>query len=413
MKNEMLLDAIGKIDDELVCGAVGNLLKRSKRRIGWRGWAAMAACLALAVSAGARFLAAGRHADRLADGLPVLTVSENWGEGAGFEGYMVYDISELANANPWCADAGITTLPVYRNTLSFDEYHIAFGVNHEAMKSILLQTAERLDMDGAELQISDNVPSADKQAVIMEKQGWCESDVPDGYFDPTEFIVEGNGVTLTVDVFLTAQINFQPAAVLPDGYDFSYDSSRADMESVAGYLKDAYHGLLDMERPQAEIYSEGYDINMRNSYHIRFYDAAGDMTEQIINYNFNRTAFYCNDEGNLYMARIYQPDLSDKAGDYPIISAEEATELLLGGNYLSTVPYEISGRESIAKTELIYRTGSYEKYYMPYYRFYVELTDMTVNGESGIKHYGAYYVPAVNGAYLGNTPVWNGGMNEM
>ena len=47
-------------------------------------------------------------------------------------------------------------------------------------------------------------------------------------------------------------------------------------------------------------------------YSIEFFDASGNDTELIINYNFNRTAFYCDGEGNLAMARIYQPDLSKK-----------------------------------------------------------------------------------------------------
>lgn len=89
------------------------------------------------------------------------------------------------------------------------------------------------------------------------------------------------------------------------------------------------------------------------------------MTEDILNYNFNRAAFYCNDNGEFYMVRIFNPNLSDKTGDYPVISASEAETLLLNGNYITTVPYEIAGKEYISKTELVYRTGTYEKYYMP------------------------------------------------
>ena len=49
--------------------------------------------------------------------------------------------------------------------------------------------------------------------------------------------------------------------------------------------------------------------------------------------------------------------------------------MLLNGSYLTTVPYEISGPEYVKKVELIYRTGSHEQYFMPYYRFYVELPE--------------------------------------
>ena len=110
------------------------------------------------------------------------------------------------------------------------------------------------------------------------------------------------------------------------------------------------------------------------------------------------------------MARIFQPNLSKKVADYPIISAEEAKELLLNGNYITTVPYEMPGENYIAKRELVYRTSKHEKYYMPYYRFYVELPDM--KKDNRIKLYGVYYVPAVNKAYITDMPIWDGSFNS-
>ena len=98
--------------------------------------------------------------------------------------------------------------------------------------------------------------------------------------------------------------------------------------------------------------------------------------------------------------------MSAKAGDYPLISVQEAKELLLNGNYISDVMYELMGEEYIKKTELIYRLGVHEEYFMPYYRFYVELPQVEKN--DGMKTYGAFYVPAVKGAYISNMPVWGG-----
>ena len=63
----------------------------------------------------------------------------------------------------------------------------------------------------------------------------------------------------------------------------------------------------------------------------------------------------------------------------------------------------------LKKAELIYRTGEYEEYYMPYYRFYVELPEE--ERENGLKTYGAYYVPAVESSYIYNMPVWDGSFN--
>ena len=121
------------------------------------------------------------------------------------------------------------------------------------------------------------------------------------------------------------------------------------------------------------------------------------------------TTFHCDDEGKLFIARIYQPDLSVKVGDYPIISREQARELLVNGSYLTSVPYEIPGSEYVKKVELIYRTGTHEQYFMPYYRFYVELPEE--EQENGRKTYGAYYVPAVDRSYISNMPTWDGSFN--
>ena len=62
-----------------------------------------------------------------------------------------------------------------------------------------------------------------------------------------------------------------------------------------------------------------------------------------------------------------------------------------------------------AKVELVYRTGEREGYFLPYYRFYLELPSM--EEEDGLKTYGAFYVPAVRPEYLEGVPVWDGSFN--
>lgn len=67
------------------------------------------------------------------------------------------------------------------------------------------------------------------------------------------------------------------------------------------------------------------------------------------------------------------------------------------------------GLDYVAKVELVYRTGELEEYYMPYYRFYVELPNE--ERDDGLKTYGAYYVPAVDNVYISNMPLWDGSFN--
>ena len=210
---------------------------------------------------------------------------------------------------------------------------------------------------------------------------------------------------------MQAVVSFEPAISLPKKYNFSYAASYEQIVAVAEYLKEKYKALIQMKHPQMNIcggdYSK-YDTKLQQEYQIEFYDKGENDIDAIINYNFNQIAFHCDDNGKLYLASICQPDLSQKMGDYPIINTKKAKELLLKGNYITTVPYKIPGENFIAKTELVYRTGAREEYFMPYYCFYVELPEEERNG---LKTYGAYYVPAVEKEYLTNMPLWDGSFN--
>lgn len=445
MKNERILDALGNVEEKYIAEAAP-LQRRGK---GFRlvKWGAAAACLALAVYGGMRLT--GRSPSGLPDQgrgenpsegpdqgleqnstglpdqsrgenpsgfpegggsaqnpgeLPLLAVTGNGQEAMGYEGYMAFDVSELINSNPWSREAQLSTLPVYRNPLSYDDNYIVSGTDFDAMRSFLTDVAGRLGMDTEQLNIEEvGMYSPEQQEAVTEKLG---GEVPEGFFDPTEVRAEENGVEIRVDGAMTAQITFEPAISLPEGYHFTHYSSYEEIRETAGYLGESYSALLGMKQPKLNIHDGWYDIYRRQHYSIGFYDTGDSVTEEILNYHFRQVIFYCNDEGKLWMVRIFNGDLSDKAGEYPILSAAEAEELLLGGYYITTVPYEIPGKEYVAGVELVYRTGKYEEYYMPYYRFLIEIPEM--EGEDGLKDYGAYYVPAVQREYITGMPLWDG-----
>ena len=106
-----------------------------------------------------------------------------------------------------------------------------------------------------------------------------------------------------------------------------------------------------------------------------------------------------------------------KLGDYPIITADEARELLFNGNFVTSIPSEelradTVREEDIAAVELVYRPGNVEQIFMPYYRFSIRLRDREdERSELGLKNYGAFYVPAVESEYLTEMPVWDGTFN--
>jgi hypothetical protein len=111
-------------------------------------------------------------------------------------------------------------------------------------------------------------------------------------------------------------------------------------------------------------------------------------------------------------------------GEYPVITAEQAKELLFSYQYIGNEknsPIE----ENIVKCELVYpdsaqtapvSLGGYMRNYgqsdtilMPYYRFWVEQPGHSIN-EQGYKFYLAYYVPAVPFSFISHTPEssWQG-----
>lgn len=404
MNIQKFSDAISEVDDKYYEEAANYHFRRKKNT--WIACGSIAAMLAIMVYAGTRFLP--QKAPETAAERPMLTISENVSDGMGFESYRAYDISELVNANPWNNSMEISTLPVYRNPLTYDENFIASGGDFDKMHELLLEVADRLGLDSEKLDITDDAPDKETRKMITESFEIAGKKVPEGYFNPTKLLAEENGFRIEVDQTMTATIFFAPAQSLPEKYHFTYHSSYEDILSTAEYLKQKYKDLIGIDNPQINVYGGNYNDQLEQTYSIEFFDANGSETEQILNYNFNRIAFYCDDSGKLFIARIHQPDLSQKAGDYPIITSEKAEELLAIGNYITNVPDEMPGLEYVRKVELVYHSETYDTYFMPYYCFYVELPGKE---ENGLKTYGTYYVPAVRGDYISNMPTWNGDFN--
>jgi len=419
MKPEVLLERIGDINDDYIAEAAP--VSKSRRSSPFARWGALAACIALSIFTLNKIMPP-KSIDNSpgSNNLPMLTITEGMNEGMGFEGYMAFDISEIVDSNPWSSPFPITTLPVYKNPLTYDKYSQVIGSDLEKMKGLLLSVAERLGVDADSIEITNYFADEYDKAAIIDKLEKAGSKVPEGYFNPTSVILDKNGIRIEVDQQLTATITFKPEINLPEDYSFTHYSAYEKKVEAAEYLKAEFKDLIGMDNPRVNVYGgdyavfsgediEAYGMEQAKGYSIEFYDGTDDIVSEIVNFNFNRVAFYPDDEGKLFLARVFQPDLSLLAGDYPIITAEEAKELLNEGHYLTTVPEKKPGLEYVAKVELIYRAYGTEQYYIPYYRFYVELPEM--ERENGLKTYGAYYVPAVEGKYITNMPIWDGSFN--
>lgn len=429
MKTEHISDALNFLNDDIIeetdkareIHSTTNLTTQRSPRVWWK-WAAIAASLILVAYTGIRVFPtintlpeeniSDSEATNSETGLPLLPAFEDTGDGMSFEGYLAYDISDLVSGNPWTEDAGFTTLPVYRNPITYNEHHIASGADFDKMRERLIEIAVRMGLNPDTLTITDDAPDEELQKKTTEKMN---GQVPEGYFNPTCVMTEADGVKIDVNQRLEATIHFEPARSLPAKYHFADYAPYEDVLKVAEYLKEEYKDLIAMKDPQTNISGGDYNIYLQQNYNIRFFNSDNDPKKQFLNYIFDRISFSCNDEGKLFLARVWQPDLSQKVGDYPIITPTEAAELLSARNYISSVPDEIAKAESAAKIELIYRTGSYDQYYMPYYRFLVELPDRDLSHikeeHDGLKSYGAYYIPAIRSDHLLDMPTWDGSFN--
>lgn len=403
MKGKEFLEKMGLIDPDYIEAAE---ISTSKKKVPWLKWGTAVTCFAVAIFATTLYLRQDKPNEPQEPpvNLPILSIGEYKTGGMGFEGYMAYDISDLVNANPWNEELGISTLPVYQNVLCYDfDLMVAPGADVNKMQELLVEVATRLGIDPNSLTITQNELSEGRKQHITSYFQAKGQEVPAGYLNAEYVVGQAPGIRIEVDQSMTATIHFEPGIPLPEQYNFGENASYEDNVAVAEYLKSEYSELIGMNNPQANIYDGDYTFDAQQIFLLEFFDAPEDKTEQIVNYNFNRVGFYGNTDGTLFLARVFRPDLSKKIGDYPIISAEQAKELLLNGHYMTTVPYEISEEELIKKVELVYQDNRYQEYYIPFYRFYVELPEKQL--ENGLKSYGAYYVPAIESSYISDMPI--------
>ena len=395
MNAEDISNALNEINEEYIESA--NERRKTKvKKSGLIKWVSAAAAIAVVVLIGTKVFVpntpegndepvgevGGTEAEYGAY-LPILEYIESNTTAYGFEGYMAYDISELSSGNPWNEEMVFEALPVYRNN-SFNEIGIAYpGIGEEAMNKKLENIAEKTD---------------------LEMRGIIEAtyvgDFSSGSGIPDDFItdIKADFGSYTIEIqsngSIVAMYNGFEGEALPEEYSFTHNNTTEGeaFETIA-YLYENYGDIIGL--PEATfVTSKEYTFSGEEIRDYRIYDFSGDEINDMLNFAFNEIQLAPNDEGKLMLIRINDKlSCAEKIGDYPIISPEEAKDMLLEGGYITTVPYEMPGKKYIAKCELIYRSGISENIWMPYYRFLVELPEMAQ--ENGLKNFGAYYVPAV------------------
>lgn len=303
--------------------------------------------------------------------LEPLTIYNVEGERAGMAGAVVK--SEWINSNPWTKESQLSTLPVFRNTWKRGKNNANANVDPKDMENLLVETAKCLGYKPGKYEIEDRT----------YQMRACLKDI--------EIVVNDELIT---------RIYFDSGVSLPRKYNMANDASYEEKLKVAQYLQKTYKKLINMKDPQINVSNGYYDSK---NYSISFFEGDTDLTGRIVNYNFNKIEFSGNKEGQLSMITIYRPDLSQKVGDYPLISVDEAKELLANGYFYTkagswtrdeqgNIVYNLPVMEWVKFVELIYDSDSSHNVYIPYYVFYA----------------GVYYlVPAIDPQYITNMPEGN------
>ncbi len=333
----------------------------------------------------------------------------------GYEGYWLKDISELQTGNPWKPEMNFGTLPVYRNAVLYDREQLAQNVDFDVMEELLLAVASRMGLDAETIEIRDNAATEEQKQEIRAKHKECGLDPPDeASFAPTYVYCEAQGVRIEVRTDHDVRIQFETPRSYPKDV-LSAAPGLELLEKKSAYLMAQYADLLCMEQPSPAVHTEDYNSTSDQNYTMNFYDAAGSGLEKILRYNFYPARFCDDDNGELFLIWLDFPDLTNLLGDYPAITPQQAQQELLAGRYVTSVPYDGFTAEEVAAVELVYRAESYDPVYVPYYKFYVDITDQpehyTADSMKGMREYGAYYVPAIAPEYLACAPLWDGHIN--
>lgn len=456
-KSKKLFRAIGEIDDKMLLNADQVQKTRKKRKPGYYWFYGIAACVVAAVGIGVyqtQFSgsivlpssSSGSPHESDVQSPDVSSGATSAGElpavtpwqlyefgGGGFEVYMLTDISEWKSKNPWTEDAELKTLPVFHNVYASTTQYSENVRQRENLPLLEGKRATAEEMEALARSIAEDFgvtvesvtidPTEEYLASVRKKLESVGDSLSEEDTLPTQVTLTcSENIEITADTALGARIEFKTPVSLPSEYRFEHHSSYEETEAAGQYLVKKYENLLHMEKPVLDINGGDRNIYGEQSFSCYVYEGAGDLTQQMLNYHFNTVRFSPNDDGKLWLIDFTNYDLSEKLGDYPILTLEEARSKLIEGKYITSSSTNFPGQEYIAKAELTYR-GRGDITIMPYYRFYVDISeadtwvlpdiynDAVIPEGKTLKAYAAYYVPAVREEYIKDMPAWDGSFN--
>lgn len=328
-----------------------------------------------------------------------------------------YNVSDLRNGNPWNEELQIASLPVFKNLSYQGSPQIAPSYySEEEFTEIAEKAAYALGVEinesGFEYQRYFGEDACSLWAYCGGEKYGAET---------VKLSVIGNG---DIQIYFGDPTSDEDRLKLPKGYSFThYDTSEREAKKTVSYLTETFKELLQFENPVMNIYCDGVGFSGGKAWiNYCVYNGSDDPVRNILNYFFDTAAFvpswsYPSDDSGsdeiVYNNELSSIRRSNKLaaaecmGNYPVITAEEAKEILISTNVSPDINgdwYLEDGRiddEDIKKVELVYNTGATDEFYLPYYQFCVEVKcDGEWITDKKLKSYCNYWVPAVRSEYF-------------
>lgn len=318
--------------------------------------------------------------------LPILSLNDDdfASEGMGFEGYTLYHADQLIHNNPYDVNEHTKTLPVFQNiniSGRFGMYETARYTSKEE-KKLLTYYADLMGIK--HYQIEEN-----------EYSRTLVSDICNIQMDSKDTIMIAFSEKKSKDNMLI---------------DTENDTREEIIKRLKQVIKQPeLKGLFAFDKVNIDIQMDyGYDEEKQTyvpSYSISISDDKGSQANRLVNNQLRSIVIYVDEQGYLSAILINLDKTMQKLYDYPIISLEEAKQRLIEGNYFTTSWWQ-GDIEQISYIEMIYQSNRRLDYFMPYYKFYMPLKDQTatITHDENILTYVAYYVPAIQSAYLEGMP---------
>ena len=353
------------------------------------------------------------------DNLPQITSRFTF-YGGGSEGFnAIYLKSEEQVAKPeiWQNSYELTEAPVFRN-LAFneahpysDQYYLDAAEMERMAKAAVNLLGGSIKESHFDYCVSDeslpetltvraDIPYAEETVTLTVRSNGT---VCINCFDTDEYGVPMGGITLPSDIDIT----------LPEG-----------IREAAEFFKSNFSELIQYVESDISLEYAG-----NGQYGVYIHQHSEDVERNIVNYYLNNITLELSEtiDGQPISYVTYEvsdPDYervissvtfnnwlcaAEYLGHYPLVTYDEAVELLTQGDYRSYVSKSklkggVIDPSDILHGELVYNNGTEDEYFQPYYRFYVELNETADWFEhyDDEKVYGEFWVPAVSGKYRGS-----------